>query len=27
LDFLIGNGVSGKSESFGAKIVSIKEVP
>lgn len=26
LDFLIGKGVSGKSESFGAKIVSIKEV-
>jgi len=27
LDFLIGKGVSGSSESFGAKIVSIKEVP
>lgn len=27
LDYLIGKGVNGKSESFGAKIVSIKEVP
>jgi hypothetical protein len=27
LDFLIGTGVDGRSESFGAKIVAIKEVP
>jgi hypothetical protein len=26
LNFLIGKGVNGRSESFGAKIVSIKEV-
>lgn len=27
LDFLIGKGVDGKSESFGAKVVAIREVP
>lgn len=27
IDFLTGNGIDGKSESFGAKLLSLKEVP